>query len=176
MNKFEEYNERLEVVKKLNDRFEKLKSQGGNALRKQGYSKLNPVKFKVNYIGWKLLEEYDHIGTKGSKESLLSYFKEVFQDEFDRQRIEAIYELQPSEIYIGGNELRGYICFLFENVQLAVLEKPIYGNATYLLPKDSWKELSRLTRTTLLREYSEVKRCIHYDFDSWIAEVKQYLK
>jgi|GEM_PF-3347559 len=174
-SKLEDYTERLEIVEKLSGRFEILKKQGGNALRKQGNSKLNIGKLKVNYIDWKLLEEYDHVSAKKSKELLLDYCKSIFKNKLDEQRIEKIYELQPSESYVGRNELRGYICFLFKDVEIAVLEKPIYGNATYLLPENNWKELSRLTRTTLLREYPEVKRCIHYDFDSWIASVKQYL-
>lgn len=173
--KFEDYTERLEIVKKLSGRFETLKKQGGNALRKQGHSKLNIGKLKVNYIDWKLLEEYDHIRTKESKELLLNYCKSIFKNKLDKQRIEKIYELQPSEIYMGGNELRGYICFLFKDVEIAVLEKPIYGNATYLLPRKNWKELSKLTRETLLVKHPQVKRCIHYDLDSWIASVKQYL-
>lgn len=165
-----EYSNRLEKLRILEEAFR----APGNALRKQGVKKV----FKgsnMKRINWSPLEEYGTGGKTTDLHSLFPLFKNIFGEELDWQRVMSIEELKPSSVYIGNNDFRGYICFIFESANLAVLEKPIYGNATYILPKNNWKELSKLTRTTLLKEYPEVNRCIHYDLDSWIASVKQFV-
>ena len=44
----------------------------------------------------------------------------------------------------GVNGFKGYYAYLYDNY--CVLESAFYGNATYIIPKDNWEELSQKTK------------------------------
>jgi hypothetical protein len=77
------------------------------------------------------------------------------------ERLELINSLNPSKIYRGLDEFKGYFVFYFEGSTLAILDCPIVGNAVYVI-KGDWKTLSRLAKAELLKEYADdVTRVIH---------------
>lgn len=50
----------------------------------------------------------------------------------------------------GVNGFKGYYAYLYDNY--CVLESAFYGNATYIIPKDNWEELSQKTKRELFDE------------------------
>lgn len=77
------------------------------------------------------------------------------------------------EVYCGLAGYMGYIVFIFENKNIAVLECDKQNNATYIFDIDNWKELSQKSKTEILRENLAKKRIIHNK--SWFKEIENLL-
>jgi hypothetical protein len=63
---------------------------------------------------------------------------------YEPERIRRAYSLGPDGCYVGADEFDGYVVFTFPRTNKALLERPVYGNAVYVLGPD-WKRLSRLS-------------------------------
>lgn len=75
-------------------------------------------------------------------------------------RMVEVKKLGPKEMLIGNSGLESYLGFKFDD-DLVVFENIRHGNALYIL-KENWKDLSRLSRTELLKSHrSEIIRIIH---------------
>ncbi|MBX7062612.1 MAG: hypothetical protein K1X52_13230 [Pyrinomonadaceae bacterium] len=76
---------------------------------------------------------------------------------------------------IGKNGFNGYIIYRFLNSNIVIAEKPIYGNATYLV-RGEWEEVKKilkLSRWEARTHYNkQVKRIIHYDEIQWLSELR----
>jgi hypothetical protein len=119
---------------------------------------------------WKILPH-----GKNRLQAIIRYFDEIFRfsnknNLVERQRLYDVYELGADEIYVGDDEFEGYVVFVFLSRDMAVLESPYYGNATYTI-WGSWQQLSRLDKSTLLSQYNrKVVRIIHKEH--WLSNLK----
>lgn len=89
---------------------------------------------------------------------------------YEPERIRKAYSLGPDGCYVGSDEFDGYVVFTFPRTNKALLERPVYGNAIYVLGPD-WKRLSRLSKRELLADETHgVTRIVHKG--DWFARTK----
>lgn len=69
--------------------------------------------------------------------------------ELDMTRIREVVDLKPTQIAKGIREFDGYLAFVFDDINLTVLESGYTGQAMYLLDR-AWQSLSTRTRSELL--------------------------
>jgi hypothetical protein len=163
-----EFNERHKVQNETIDVRERIVSN----LRRKLERQLAPRPFDAQRLPWRLLGP-DGRSFQGIMEHFDRLSRGARKEEIDKERLEKVHGLGPSQIYIGIDEFEWYIVFLFRSVDLAVLECPIKGNAIYLIAGD-WQSLSKLSKTSLLDGHAgEVKRIIHAG--DWYAELKKAL-
>ena len=76
---------------------------------------------------------------------LINLFKEQGSnpDTFDVARLQLLDKYKSEQIVEGLNGFNGYYAYIFKNY--CVLESAIYGNATYIIPKENWEMLSQKT-------------------------------
>jgi len=162
INSIQIYKERASLISQYEEKIKKMNRSPVRTSSKEGIGILT--------LNWKLLEEYD-------RQSMLlgieKYYSRLEIEEIDWERLERLLDIiDCDQIYQGSNSFSGYICFYLRNQDFVILEKPIYGNATYLLPKESWEKFSKMTRTELLNR-PQVKRCIHCS--TWTECIKNGL-
>lgn len=80
-------------------------------------------------------------------------------DSYDVERLRVLDRYDAEQVVEGINGFEGYYAYVFENH--CVLESAIYGNATYIIPKDNWEELSQKTKQELLDEDVVIAKLIH---------------
>ena len=77
-------------------------------------------------------------------------------------RLTEVKKLGPQQMLIGTSGMERYLGFKFED-DFVVFENIRHGNALYIL-QENWKDLSKLSRTELLKNHSsEILRIIHKD-------------
>lgn len=59
----------------------------------------------------------------------------------------------------GINGFKGYYAYLFENY--CVFESAFYGNATYIIQKNNWEEMSQKTKKELIDEKRIIGKIDH---------------
>lgn len=75
---------------------------------------------------------------------------------------------------LGSDAFEGYVAFHFADLEIAILECAIVGNAIYLLPGD-WASLSRLTKNELLKDHAkDVTRIVHSG--DWFYRLKRLMR
>ena len=79
----------------------------------------------------------------------------------------------PSFLVVGQGGFEGYVVFAFPEQNLFVLERPRWGNATYVFRSD-WEELSKYSKTQILEEGRQFARVIHND--SWQAGISEVFR
>jgi len=62
-------------------------------------------------------------------------------DTYSIYRLEYMEKYRPEKVVEGINGFKGYYAYVYENY--CVLESAVYGNATYIIPKENWKILSQ---------------------------------
>ena len=80
-------------------------------------------------------------------------------DSYDVERLRVLDRYNAEQVVEGINGFEGYYAYVFENH--CVLESAIYGNATYIIPKENWEELSQKTKQELLDDNVVVAKLIH---------------
>lgn len=132
---------------------------------------LGQSKLQIEKLNWKLLPDSE-ISIGKIKEYIFSCSK-LNKDDFDFSRIEKILELRADKIYCGVNDFDGYLVFYFNNIQIAVLDCPVKGNAIYIL-EENWRQLSRLSKFDLLNyHFDKTRRIIHRG--DWFEKLKLQL-
>ena len=92
---------------------------------------------------------------------------------YEPERIQKAYSLGPDGCYVGADEFDGYVVFTFPSTKKALLERPVYGNAIYVLGPD-WKRLSRMSKRELLADHTlGVTKIVHKG--DWFQRVKASL-
>ena len=71
-------------------------------------------------------------------------------DAYDIARLNYMEIYNATTMVEGINGFKGYYAYLYDNY--CVLESAFYGNATYIIPKDNWEELSQKTKRELFDE------------------------
>lgn len=80
-------------------------------------------------------------------------------DTYDVFRLECMEEYNSEKVVEGINGFKGYYAFVFANY--CVLESAVYGNATYIIPKENWEILSQKTKKELFAENKVVGKVDH---------------
>jgi hypothetical protein len=93
-------------------------------------------------------------------------------DTFDVFRLESIEKYKYEKIVEGVNGFYGYFAYVFENY--CVFESAIYGNATYILPKQNWEIMSQKTKKELTDIRIVVSKIIHTE--KWVNILHETFK
>lgn len=93
-------------------------------------------------------------------------------DTFDVDRLQTLEKYKTEQIVEGINGFNGYYAYVFANI--CVLESAIYGNATYIIPKDNWELLSQKTKKELLDNKQVLNKIIHNE--KWEREIRQVIR
>lgn len=93
-------------------------------------------------------------------------------DTYDIERLNYVETYNALEMVEGINGFRGYYAYLYENY--CVLESAFYGNATYIIPKDNWEELSQRTKRELIDEKKLVGKIDHTE--KWKKNIARIFK
>ena len=96
--------------------------------------------------------------------------------DYNQLRLDTLSSYGPFEIFVGSGGFTGYHAFVFENT--CFLENAYYGNATYIVPKDKWKELSQLSKQEVLATSDVIDKVNHTKewFDKIAALMNKYEK
>ncbi len=95
--------------------------------------------------------------SKHLKNQLIRRNKET--DCFNLYRIEQIEKYDFDKVVEGVNGFAGYFAYLFDSH--CVFESALYGNATYIIPRENWEALSQKTKRELFDENKVECKIIH---------------
>ncbi len=77
------------------------------------------------------------------------------------QRLEHIRSKGPDEIAIGSAGYQGYVVYNFFKLGISILESEYPDNATYVFDSTKWEDLSKLSKTEILKENLAKERIFH---------------
>ncbi|RIV77684.1 hypothetical protein [Burkholderia pseudomallei] len=90
-----------------------------------------------------------------------------------RARLTAVGNKKPDFVAVGIGGFQGYTVFGFVKQGLCVLESPHVNNATYVLPMESWENVSQMTKAQILDARAHKARIVHTR--SWFDALEQVL-
>lgn len=93
-------------------------------------------------------------------------------DTYDGYRLRYIEKYHFEKVVEGINGFKGYYAYVFK--KYCVLESAIYGNATYIIPKENWEILSQKTKKELFDEGYVIKKIDHTK--SWEYNIRTIFK
>lgn len=93
-------------------------------------------------------------------------------DTYDVFRLEHMEKYKSEKIVEGINGFNGYYAYVFN--KCCVLESAIYGNATYIIPKENWEKLSQKTKKELFDENKVIAKINHTE--KWEKNINKELK
>lgn len=91
---------------------------------------------------------------------------------YDVYRLRFIEKYPVEKVVEGLNGFKGYYAYVFK--MCCVLESAVYGNATYIIPKENWEILSQKTKKELFDEGYVIKKIDHTK--SWKYNIKTIFK
>jgi len=92
---------------------------------------------------------------------------------FDVERLKTLEKYSNIEQTVEGvNGFKGYFAFVFPS--FCVLESAIYGNATYIIPKENWEILSQKTKRELMDDSFVIEKIVHTK--NWKAKIRQAIR
>ena len=124
---------------------------------------------KKRRCNWEILPPGE-MTSKHVKEQLKTMNQNT--DTYDIERLNYVETYDALEMVEGINGFRGYYAYLYENY--CVLESAFYGNATYIIPKDNWEELSQRTKRELIDEKKLVGKIDHTE--KWKKNIARIFK
>lgn len=89
-------------------------------------------------------------------------------DTYSIYRLEYMETFKAEKVVEGINGFNGYYAFVFKNY--CVLESAVYGNATYIIPKEDWEILSQKTKKELFNEDKVIAKLDHTE--KWQQNIK----
>lgn len=98
--------------------------------------------------------------------------KKKKKNSFEQYRLDVLNSYKPEQIVIGTGGFFGYYAYLFSST--CFLESGTYGNATYIIPKEDWENLSKLSKFELLKTDNVIKKVIHNQ--DWESEISIIMK
>lgn len=93
------------------------------------------------------------------------------KNDFER-KYGAFFKKDQCTIAIGKEGFKGYFAFIYDESLYVIMEKFKHGNATYIFLKDEWENLSKLTKTELIKNKLYIKRISHNE--NWNEKVLKY--
>lgn len=91
---------------------------------------------------------------------------------YDVFRLDYVEKYNAEEIVEGTNGFKGYYAYVFK--KYCVLESAVYGNATYIIPRENWETLSQKTKKELFNEGYVIKKIDHTA--SWKYNISKIFK
>lgn len=91
---------------------------------------------------------------------------------YDIERLRVLDRYQAEQVVEGINGFEGYYAYVFK--KYCVLESAIYGNATYIIPKENWEVLSQKTKQELQDEEVVIAKLIHNKH--WSYSIRRKMK
>lgn len=125
---------------------------------------------KIKRCNWELLPPGVKAVAFSKKEENKEKKKHVRPD-FNQFRLDALYLFNPKEVYQGTKGFAGYYAFIYKNT--CFLENGFYGNATYIVPKSKWKELSQLSKQEVLSTNCLIEKVNHTA--DWLTRINQLM-
>lgn len=95
------------------------------------------------------------------------------------ERIEFIRKFKPEVAAHGTDGFAGYIVFEFQDKDFVLVESIKSGNATYIFPKENYKDLIKLDKQTIISKGLMKKRIAHdsdKDHEKWKKKIWAILK
>lgn len=80
-------------------------------------------------------------------------------DTYNVYRLKYMEKYRPEKVVEGINGFKGYYAYVFANY--CVLESAVYGNATYIIPKENWEILSQKSKRELFDEKKVIGKIDH---------------
>lgn len=111
---------------------------------------------KRQRCNWEILPA-DEIPSEHIEKQLREHEKVV--DTYDGYRLRYIEKYDFEKVVEGVNGFKGYYAYVFN--KYCVLESAVYGNATYIIPKENWEILSQKTKKELFDEGYVIKKIDH---------------
>lgn len=111
---------------------------------------------KRQRCNWEILPAGE-MPSRHIEKQLREYGKDV--DTYNGYRLKCIEKYHFEKVVEGINGFKGYYAYVFE--KYCVLESAMYGNATYIIPKDNWEILSQKTKKELFDEGYVIKKIDH---------------
>lgn len=126
------------------------------------------TKNKIKRCNWELLPKGIRIriaslaqkGSTGGK-----------RKNFNQFRLDELNSYNPLDVFEGTGGFTGYHAYIFPNT--CFLENAIYGNATYVVPKDNWEELSQMSKRDLLSTNKVIDKIDHKS--EWTLKIKNLM-
>jgi len=95
------------------------------------------------------------------------------QPAIDESRLAGIRSLSPDKCYLGSEEWEGYVLFDFIDLEKAILECPVEGNAIYILSGD-WREMVAHSKQYLREHHADRLERVFHQGD-WLTRVRNAL-
>lgn len=122
-------------------------------------AKIDEYPIDILKVPWKILPKgenpFDDI-----KSLFINLQKKKNKVIYDLSRLEFIYSMEPTQLYIGQDEFEGYVVFNFSNINISILDCPMVGNAIYIMFGD-WRSMSKSTKAELMSENYRIIRIVH---------------
>ncbi|SHK69512.1 hypothetical protein [Hespellia stercorisuis] len=105
---------------------------------------------------WEILPAGE-LPSKHIKKQLMEHRQKI--DTYSIFRLEYMETFKTEKIVEGINGFNGYYAYVFNNY--CVLESAVYGNATYIIPKENWELLSQKKKRELFNEEKVIAKLDH---------------
>jgi hypothetical protein len=160
------------AVVQLTDELDTWLRNTGQAAKKQA-NEVAESELPIESLNWHLLEPSgDGWAEIMAYCNSLEQYKHVERHD---QRLRYLNQEKPDKRYVGTEGFDGYVVFVFNRSEYAILENAFVGNALYALPCANWRELSKLSKTELM-SHPDVMRVIHPEGDiGWSEALHQHL-
>lgn len=128
---------------------------------------------KVKFVEWLILRSgiLTEEEIKEKIENTISIKIKKTQRPIILQRLEYIRSKKPDEIAIGSAGYQGYVVYNFYKLGISILESEYPDNATYIFDSNNWEDLSKLSKTEILKGNLAKQRIFH-DKD-WTIKIDQ---
>ena len=111
---------------------------------------------KHQRCNWEILPQGELPSKHVKKQEALNRKK---AGEYSVLRLEHIEKYKYEKVVEGINGFNGYYAYIFD--KCCVLESAIYGNATYIIPRENWEILSQKTKKELINEKKVIAKYEH---------------
>lgn len=161
---------RTKFVRRIGRDIERIFADGGPG--RSAPAEARSMSTGARRLPWRVLPPGER-----SLEKVLAHYEKLGRARpdvrYEPKRIRKAYSLGPDGCYVGVDEFDGYVVFTFPYTKKALLERPVYGNAIYVLGPE-WKRLSRLSKRDLLADQTlGVTKIVHKG--DWFARTRAAL-
>lgn len=111
---------------------------------------------KRQQCNWEILPAGE-MPSKHIEKQLREHGKDI--DTYDVFRLRYVEKYKAEKVVEGINGFQGYYAYVFK--RYCVLESAVYGNATYIIPKENWEVLSQKTKKELFDGGYVIKKIAH---------------
>lgn len=93
--------------------------------------------------------------------------------EYIEREYRSLFKKQYTKVSIGKEGFNGYYVFEYDNYPFVIMEKFVQGNATYVIAKEHWEDISELSKTEVMQQKLYEQRILHND--SWNDKISKIL-